>query len=182
MSVLSLLLPLAAVTAIVLVCWLAGGTGKAVIADAETVRARLRHDEPTFAPARVLIAGDRRVALVADDSGADIVAVMAFGDKLVTRRFAHGSIRSASLREQPGRGRILTLVTDDPTCRRIDVLMKADESSESPAPPGAGGASASPAALASTDPWLAALERLRLHPARPAARPAAPPGAGNQEA
>jgi hypothetical protein len=151
MSLLSLLLPVAGVLAIVLVCWLAGGTGKAVIDDAETVRACLRHDEPGFAPARVLLARDRRVALVADDGGTDIAAVMAFGDKLVSRRFARGAIRSASLREQPGTGHVLTLLTDDPTCRRIDLPVDSNADPN----PGPGREPTESIGL-----WLSALARL----------------------
>lgn len=154
MNVLTLLIPAAGVAAIVLLCWLAGGTGKAVIADAEAARARLRHDEPSFVPARVLLAGDRRVALLADDSGTDVAAVMAFGDSLVSRRFARGSIRDARVHEQPGTGRVLTVLTDDPTCRRIDMVVSR---------PGAPDAAEQAHALA---PWLAALQRLA--PARPA--------------
>jgi hypothetical protein len=158
MSLLSLLLPVAGVLAIVLVCWLAGGTGKAVIADAEAARARLREDEPSFAPARVLLASDRRVALIADRSGTDIAAVMAFGDKLVSRRFARGAIRAASLREQPGTGRVLTLLTDDPTCRRIDMLMDAREAQGTAE---SAGSSESPESI---HLWLSALERLMPPP------------------
>lgn len=153
MSILSLLLPVVGVLVIVLVCWLAGGTGKALIADAEAARACLRHDEPGFTPARVLLARDRRVALLVDDGGTDIAAVMAFGDKLVSRRFARGAIRSASLREQPGTGRVLTVLTDDPTCRRIDVVMEQQQSPEPPEP---------------IDGWLSALERLLPSSAHPA--------------
>jgi hypothetical protein len=148
MSVLTLLIPAAGVAAIVLLCWLAGGTGKAVIADEEVARARLRHDEPSFVPARVLLAGDRRVALLADDSGTDIAAVMAFGDTLVCRRFARGAIRSARLHEQPDTGRSLTLLTDDPTCRRIDMLVSAP------------GVPEAPEHAESLAAWLAALQRL----------------------
>jgi hypothetical protein len=155
MSLVSLLLPVAGVLAIVLVCWLAGGTGRAVIDDAEAARACLRHDEPGFTPARVLLARDRRVALLADDSGTDIAAVMAFGDKLVSRRFARGAIRSASLREQPGTGRVLTVLTDDPTCPRIDVVMGAPEPGDTP------GAAGTP------DLWLSALARLMPTSTRP---------------
>jgi hypothetical protein len=156
MSVLSMLLPAAGVAAIILVCWLAGGTGKAEIADAEAVRAHLRHDEPGFAPARVLLAGDRRVALVADDTSADIAAVMAFGDKLVSRRFARGAIRAARLTEQPGTGRVLTVLTNDPTCRRIEMVLEAQEPSPDTA-----------SAAEPIGAWLAALERLMppsVHP------------------
>lgn len=153
MSLVSLLLPVAGVAAIVLVCWLAGGTGQAEIADAEAARAALREDEPDFAPARVLLARDRRAALLADASGADVGAVMAFGDKLVTRRLAPGAIRSAGVHERPGRGRVLTVLTYDPTCRRIDVALgQSPESPESPE---------------SIDLWLAALQRLVAPAARP---------------
>ncbi|HWN66219.1 MAG TPA: hypothetical protein VNM90_01200 [Haliangium sp.] len=166
MSLLSLLLPVGGVLAIVLVCWLAGGTGKAIIADAEAARACLRHDEPGFAPARVLLARDRRVALVADDRGTDIAAVMAFGDKLVSRRFARGAIRSASLREQPGTGRVLTLLTDDHTCRRIDLPL---DPGPGPAPGADTPAShQSPESIDSIDLWLAALARLMPPSAHPA--------------
>lgn len=155
MDLVSLLLAVAGVLAIVLVCWLAGGMGKAVI-DAEAARECLRHDEPDFVPARVLLARDRRAALLADDSGTDIVAVMAFGDKLVSRRFARGAIRSASLREQPGTGRVLTLLTNDPSCRRIDLVMGAPEPGDT-----AGSAGApDPESPESIALWLSALARL----------------------
>jgi hypothetical protein len=150
MELLSLLLPAAGVTAIVLVCWLAGGAGKAVIADTDAARDRLLQDEPDFAATRVLLAGDRRVALLASDSGGDIAAVMAFGDKLVTRRFSHGSVRSVAVRQQPGARPVLTLLTDDPTCRRIDVALATDQ------------------AAAPGDPihfWLSSLQRLIPAPA-----------------
>jgi hypothetical protein len=169
MSLASLLLPVAGVLAIVLVCWLAGGTGRAVIDDAEAARACLRHDEPGFVPARVLLARDRRVALLADDSGNDIAAVMAFGDKLVSRRLARGVIRSARLREQPGTGRVLTLLTDDPTCRRIDLVMGTPGSGDTAESP------ESPESPDSIDLWLSALARLMPPSAHPAS-------AGTEEA
>lgn len=154
-----MLLPIAGVVAIILVCWLAGGTVQAEIADAEAARAHLRHAEPDFAPARVLLAGDRRVALVADDTSADIAAVMAFGDTLVSRRFARGGIRAARLSQRPGAGHMLTVLTGDPTCRRIDMVLHAPAAEES-------SPSAEPAE--SIGHWLAALERLMPSSARPA--------------
>lgn len=143
------------VIAIVLVCWLAGGTRTAVIADAETARVQLDRDEPSFEAAHVLLAGDRRTALLANDGGTDVAVVMVFGDKLVTRRFARGAIREVALSEQPA-GRVLTVLTDDPTCRRIDVVIDKDE------PGGKEGA----------ELWIAAMERLRQGAPISSAQPA----------
>lgn len=145
---LALVLSVGGVIAIVLVCWLAGGTRTAVIAGAEAARAQVGQDEPTFRAAHVLVAGDGRSALLASDGGADVAAVMVLGDKLVTRRFGHGSIRDVTLREQPA-GRVLTVLTDDPTCRRIDVII--DPNGGDGPRDGADGAGF----------WLAAMERLR---------------------
>jgi hypothetical protein len=136
---LALALSVGGVLAIVLVCALAGGTRTAVIAGADVAREQLGHDEPTFQAAHVLVAGDGRTALLANHGGTDVAAVMVLGDKFVTRRFGRGSIRAVELREQPA-GRVLSLRTDDPTCRRIDVALDRAER---------------------VDFWVAAMERLR---------------------
>lgn len=155
---LALMLSVGGVIAIVLVCWLAGGTRTAVIADAEAARAQLGHDEPSFQAAHVLVAGDGRAALLASDDGADVAAVVVFGDKLVTRRFGRGGIRTVALGEQPA-GRVLTVLTEDPTCRRIDVVIAGDGGDGGDG--GGGGDGADGAGF-----WVAAMERLRQGPQR----------------
>ncbi len=147
MELLALVLSVGGVIAIVLVCWLAGGTNKTVIAGADAARIQLQYDEPTFQAAHVLVAGDGRTALLANDSGTDVAAVMVFGDKYVTRRFGRGAIRNVALRQQPTGG-VMTVLTDDPTCRRIDVVIDS------------GGANG-------VDFWLSALERLSHARIRP---------------
>jgi hypothetical protein len=167
MEILALVLSVGGVTAIVLVCWLAGGARTAVIADAEAARIQLQYDEPTFQAAHVLVAGDGRTALLASGGGTDVAAVMVFGDKLVTRRFGRGAIREVALREQPA-GRILSVLTDDPTCRRIDVVIDRDGGDGPDDRDGRDGAEG-------VGFWVAAMERLRQgaqgsgssdHPAR----------------
>lgn len=117
-----MLLPLAGVGLIVLVCWLAGGLTNAEIADEDTARARIHQDEPGFDAARVLLGRDRRAALLADAPGDGIAAVVAFGDKLVTRRLGRGTVRAVTVRDHHG-GRVLSIVTSDPTCKRIEVAL-----------------------------------------------------------
>jgi hypothetical protein len=146
MEILALVLSVGGVTAIVLVCWLAGGARTAVIADAEAARIQLQYDEPTFQAAHVLVAGDGRTALLANDSGTDVAAVMVFGDKFVTRRFARGAIRKVELRQQPA-GSVMTVRIDDLTCRRIDVVLDRGGADR------AGG-------VDGVDFWLSAMERL----------------------
>lgn len=141
MELLPLVLSVGGLIAIVLTCWLAGGTSTTVISGAEAARVQLSYDEPTFQAAHVLVAGDGRTALLANDSGTDVAAVMVLGDKLVTRRFGHGDIRAVELREQPA-GRVLTMLTDDLTCRRIDVAIGPND-------------------VAGADFWISAMERLR---------------------
>lgn len=156
MELVALAVSVGGVIAIVLVCWLAGGTRKTVIASADQALEMLSCDEPTFQAARVLVAGDRRTALVANDSGTDIAAVMVFGDKFVTRRFGHGSIRSVALRQEPAGG-VMTVLTDDPTCRRIEVVIGKDGPNAAESRPG-------PPETFETDNiefWLSAMERLR---------------------
>lgn len=150
---LALVLSVGGVIAIVLACWLAGGTRTAVIAGAEAARAQVGLDEPTFRAAHVLVASDGRSALLASDGGADVAAVMVLGDKLVTRRFGHGSIRDVALREQPA-GRVLTVLTDDPTCRRIEVIIDPNGGDGPGGPDGSDGAD-------HAGFWVAAMERLR---------------------
>ena len=150
MEILALVLSVGGVIAIVLVCWLAGGTSKTVIADADAARIQLQYDEPTFQAAHVLVAGDGRTALLANDSGTDVAAVMVFGDKFVTRRFGRGAIRNVEMRQQPAGG-VMTVLTDDPTCRRIDVVIDRDRVS----------------GVDGVDFWISAMERLSHARIRP---------------
>ena len=156
----SLMLVLApvAVMALIAVSWLAGGWRDAVIDSADAARARLAadtsQDDAAALAARVLLSTDGRAALLTRAVGASadgqiddqadkqadkqagalagdrIAAVVALGDRLVTRHLTPGLVRQVILRERPDGGRLLRIVTHDPTCRRIDLVLDAVDLSE----------------------------------------------------
>lgn len=125
------------VAALIVASWLAGGWRTARLEGAEDARARLAADEPGFAVSRVLVAADGRAALLAGEpDGAGVGAVIALGDKLVTRRFGPGEVLAVHLDDELDDGTAgprLRIVTSDPTCRRVALCLGAGADSEAEA-------------------------------------------------
>ena len=118
MSPLDLILPVAGISLIILVVWLAGGLRSASIDDAETVRRQLALDHPEFKSGDLRLAADRRSALAVDRSERRIAVLFALGDRVTIRILAPGDLAGVV-----ARGGDLVLSLTDLGARRIDLRL-----------------------------------------------------------
>jgi len=113
-SPLDLILPVAGISLIILVVWLAGGLRSASIDDAETVRRHLALDHPEFESGDLRLAADKRSALILDRGERRSAVLFALGDRVTVRIVAPGDLAGVA-----ARGGDLVLTLTDLGARRL---------------------------------------------------------------
>lgn len=86
-----LAISLAGILVLVGVSYLLGGWRTATVT-AEAAIARLRLDEPDFAPGEWMVGADGRCAAAVSGDRREIALVFAVGDKFASRRFRRGAV------------------------------------------------------------------------------------------
>ena len=86
-----LAISLAGIVVLVGVSYLLGGWRTAAVT-ADAASARLRLDEPDFAPDEWMVGADGRCAAAVSGDRREIALVFAVGDKLASRRFRRGAV------------------------------------------------------------------------------------------